>query len=83
MLTGLRTSLTALTSYNIGITPVVTFVRTFAKGAMKTNKSAAKRFRIKGNGDLKRSVFIDDMISKDNVFGCSGSDSFTLFKNLL
>jgi len=29
-------------------------VRTFAKGSMKTNKSAAKRFRVKGNGDLKR-----------------------------
>mmetsp|Transcript_11298 Transcript_11298/g.14751 ORF Transcript_11298/g.14751 Transcript_11298/m.14751 type:complete len:100 (-) Transcript_11298:500-799(-) len=28
--------------------------RSFVAGAIKTNKAVAKRFRIKGNGDLKR-----------------------------
>mmetsp|Transcript_15955 Transcript_15955/g.22804 ORF Transcript_15955/g.22804 Transcript_15955/m.22804 type:complete len:99 (-) Transcript_15955:169-465(-) len=28
--------------------------RSFAAGALKTNKSVAKRFKVKGNGDLLR-----------------------------
>lgn len=30
------------------------FIRSFVAGNIKTNKSVAKRFRLKGNGQLKR-----------------------------
>ena len=41
-------------STNVCISPILTAIRT--KCCLRTNKSAAKRFRVMGNGRIKRYV---------------------------
>jgi len=71
-----RSAITGLASLPSAVTSTLGLVR--AKHTLKTNKSVAKRFRVRGNGTLVRYVTINLEIKKAIPFLARGDPQFHL-----